>query len=281
MEDPLENSADGRRLLDLIPDLICLARPDGTLLWVNEAYANMYRRNRSDLIGTNFLDLLTSAVRPAVQQNLRKLEATLSPRSPGCVSEGPSTDAEGNALWLEFTDHGLFEGGRLSSIFSVGRDRTKEHAERQRAQELGGDVLEQSGQLASLVETTDADGFAEQIERAVDLVAALENHTQEITKMASVVRGIASRTNLLALNASIEAARAGEHGRGFAVVAQEVKTLSRSTTDSLTTIDELTAELTAGVGEISRVIDLVASSSDQIRASVTTLAGIATELGGD
>ena len=64
-------------------------------------------------------------------------------------------------------------------------------------------------------------------------------------------------------------------------MAQEVKTLSRSTTDSLTTIDELAAELTSGVGEISRVIDLVASSSDQIRASVTTLAGIATELGGE
>jgi PAS domain S-box-containing protein len=281
MEDPLENSADGRRLLDLIPDLICLARPDGTLLRVNEAYAKMYRRNRSDLIGTNFLDLLTPGVRPAVQQNLRKLEATLSPRSPGRISEGPSTDAEGSALWLEFTDHGLFEGGRLSSIFLVGRDRTTEHAEGQRAQELGGDVLEQSGQLASLAETTDANGFAEQIERAVDLVAALENHTQETTKMASVVRGIAGKTNLLALDASIEAARAGEHGRGFAVVAQEVKTLSRSTTDSPTTIDQLTAELTAGVGEISRVIDLVASSSDQIRASVTTLAGIATELGGD
>ena len=241
----------------------------------------MYRRHRSDLTGTNLLDLLTPDVRPIVQQNLRRLEATLSPRSPGCVTEGPSTDADGNALWLEFTDHGVFEDGRLSSIFSVGRDRTQEHAKMQRAQELGGHVLEQSGQLASLVETTDDNGFAEQIEKAVDLVAALEKHTREITKMASVVRGIASKTNLLALNASIEAARAGEPGRGFAVVAQEVKTLSRSTTDSLTTIDELTAELTSGVGEISRVIDLVASSSDQIRASVTTLAGIANELGGN
>ena len=59
------------------------------------------------------------------------------------------------------------------------------------------------------------------------------NHaTHEIRQAIGMINSIASKTNLLSLNASIEAARAGEAGRGFAVVAQSVSSLSDGTIEA-------------------------------------------------
>ena len=70
-------------------------------------------------------------------------------------------------------------------------------------------------------------------------MSALHAEVGRMRQITRTLSGIASNTNLLALNASIEAARAGDHGLGFAVVAAEIRELSDRSAAESREIDSL------------------------------------------
>lgn len=90
----------------------------------------------------------------------------------------------------------------------------------------------------------------EEIDKVNQLVLEFKDKISKISEMVALVKEIASKSNLLALNASIEAARAGEAGLGFAVVASEVRGLAENTTESAEDITHYVTELQDGIDEL-------------------------------
>jgi twitching motility protein PilJ len=86
-------------------------------------------------------------------------------------------------------------------------------------------------------------------------VKRLAESSQQISQIVSVISQIASRTNLLALNASIEAARAGESGKGFAIVADEVRQLADRSAKALKEIEHIVLQIQSETGSVMAAME--------------------------
>lgn len=122
----------------------------------------------------------------------------------------------------------------------------------------------------------------EELNTADVIVDSLRKNSDGIGSIISVINGIASQTNLLALNAAIEAARAGEQGRGFAVVADEVRTLATQTQSSTAEISEMISNLQSSASQATEIMQrnkkVAAACVEQSDLANQALSGIASGL---
>lgn len=129
-------------------------------------------------------------------------------------------------------------------------------------------------------------------------IAKLNDQAMSITEIAETIRGIAEKSDILALNASLEGTKAGEVGRGFALVGAEMRRLAESVMEAVVQVRQLASEirelsqsavlaseegqkLARETTDTSKRITLVTNqqrtATEQVRASMDELQNLATQ----
>ena len=83
----------------------------------------------------------------------------------------------------------------------------------------------------------------------------LSERLLEIGTIAQLISEIATRTTILAMNASIEASRAGEQGRGFLVISDEIKRLADKSAEATKQINGIIKSIQTEAGEVTASLE--------------------------
>lgn len=143
-------------------------------------------------------------------------------------------------------------------------------------------VDEKKERTRILAQSTRSGG--EQLENTTRLIGELKGSADKIIDAIGVIEGIASQTNLLAMNAAIEAAHAGDAGRGFSVVAEEIRKLAESTGDNSKVISENIGGAVSTIEDALGAVSALGAAFETIRREVgdftEAFGGIAAAMGG-
>ena len=141
---------------------------------------------------------------------------------------------------------------------------------------LGRDSEGVRSRTAELVTTFRA-GEAD-IRTAIETVEAVSRRSVDLVEINRLISAVASKTNLLAMNASIEAAHAGEFGKGFSVVAEEIRGLAESTGTHTRRSKESLNEILGLIRGALEAVESIGTSFSAIRSSVEELNKMASEI---
>lgn len=119
---------------------------------------------------------------------------------------------------------------------------------------------------------------AEVIDKTENAVKDVSDQLSKIKDIAIIISGIASKTNLLAMNAAIEAAHAGNAGKGFAVVADEIRKLAETSSSNTAKITETLKDVEASIVHAETLSKETRESFDLVSLEINGIVGALEEI---
>ncbi|MFH0967513.1 MAG: PAS domain S-box protein, partial [Methanobacteriota archaeon] len=124
-----ESERKYRNVVEDQTELICRFLPDGTHIFVNDAYCRYFDMKREDIIGHRFKPVLHPDDREIVSRHM----ASLTQEHPVANVDQRIIMSDGSIKWQRWSDRAIFDNnGILKEYQSVGRDITEykqtEHA---------------------------------------------------------------------------------------------------------------------------------------------------------
>lgn len=123
-----------RSVVEDLTDLVCRFHPDGTITFINDAYAAYFCTPKERLAGTNCIDQVHEEDRDKAWRHVRSLDR----HSPVGTVDFRVILPDGATRWIDWTTRAIIaENGEVAEYQAVGRDITEKKVLQERLEYLG------------------------------------------------------------------------------------------------------------------------------------------------